>query len=521
MQTNNLEGDYLSKYNYKLKTPEELGHMKLESNGTTIMCHGVFDVVHPGHLRHLAYAKTKADKLIVSVTSDSHIKKGTYRPHVPENLRALNLAALEMVDFVVIDSHETPINNLMIIKPDFFAKGFEYNNSGLTPATAEELELVTNYGGQVIFTPGDFILSSSALISESAPDLKFEKFLSMMQTHDIRFIDLYNALNSLTSIEVHVVGDTIIDTFVNTALLGGQTKTPTISVKYLNEKKYLGGAAVVAKHLQAAGAKVTFTTLLGKDKESEEFHTELQELGILMNVVSEINRPTTEKKVIICDKHRLLKIDTVENTPCLTSTINEISRFIQKTHADIVIFSDFRHGIFHKLSIPILSNSIPSKAMKVADSQVASRWGNISEFVKFDLLTPNEKEARFSLGDQDSTIGLLGNKLFEESKCKNLILKLGARGAIGFMGTKNQKNPQIVPLDSFTQNAVDPVGAGDALIAYASLALKATNSLPIAIILGSLAAACETEIDGNEPISKEIIETKLKKLENSVSYNFE
>ena len=74
-----------------------------------ILCHGVFDIVHPGHIRHLSYAKSKADLLIVSVTSDRHIKKGIYRPHVPENLRALNLAALEMVDYVVIDDYATPI----------------------------------------------------------------------------------------------------------------------------------------------------------------------------------------------------------------------------------------------------------------------------------------------------------------------------------------------------------------------------------------------------------------------------
>ena len=74
-----------------------------------ILCHGNFDVVHPGHIRHLIYAKSKADLLIVSITADKHIQKGTYRPFVPENLRALNLAAFEMVDFVTIDNNKKPI----------------------------------------------------------------------------------------------------------------------------------------------------------------------------------------------------------------------------------------------------------------------------------------------------------------------------------------------------------------------------------------------------------------------------
>ena len=68
----------------------------------TLLCHGVFDIVHPGHIRHLSYAKVKPIFLVVSITTDKHVKKGKYRPHVPENLRALNLAAFDMVDFVYI-----------------------------------------------------------------------------------------------------------------------------------------------------------------------------------------------------------------------------------------------------------------------------------------------------------------------------------------------------------------------------------------------------------------------------------
>ena len=68
-----------------------------------IVCHGVFDVVHPGHVRHLAYAKSKATILVVSVTADKYINKGSYRPHIPEKIRASNLATFEMVDFVIID----------------------------------------------------------------------------------------------------------------------------------------------------------------------------------------------------------------------------------------------------------------------------------------------------------------------------------------------------------------------------------------------------------------------------------
>src|SRR6202795_4597925 len=124
------------------------------------MCHGVFDVVHPGHLRHLLLAKSKADVLIASLTADRHINKGHYRPHVPQELRALNLAALEMVDYVIIDPNPTPIDNIASLQPDYFAKGYEYVSGGLPPKTEEEAEVIQTYGGEIIFTPGDIIYSS-------------------------------------------------------------------------------------------------------------------------------------------------------------------------------------------------------------------------------------------------------------------------------------------------------------------------------------------------------------------------
>lgn len=94
---------------------------------SVIMCHGTFDLVHPGHIRHLMYAKSKADRLIASLTSDSHINKANFRPFVPQDLRAMNLAALECVDYVIVDDNATPLENLRFIQPDYFAKGYEYS----------------------------------------------------------------------------------------------------------------------------------------------------------------------------------------------------------------------------------------------------------------------------------------------------------------------------------------------------------------------------------------------------------
>ena len=90
---------------HKIKTAEEIATAigAPPRAKKVIMCHGTFDVVHPGHIRHLLYAKSKGDILVASLTGDEHITKANFRPYVPQELRAFNLAALEAVDYVVID----------------------------------------------------------------------------------------------------------------------------------------------------------------------------------------------------------------------------------------------------------------------------------------------------------------------------------------------------------------------------------------------------------------------------------
>ena len=110
--------DFFEKYKYKIKSKSELKKIlqKSRSSKKSIMCHGVFDIVHPGHVRHLIHAKNRADILIVSLTSDKFISKGKFRPHVPEKIRSLNMSAFEMVDYVIIDDEKTPINLIKFLK---------------------------------------------------------------------------------------------------------------------------------------------------------------------------------------------------------------------------------------------------------------------------------------------------------------------------------------------------------------------------------------------------------------------
>lgn len=508
--------------NHKIRTAEQIAQAvgSRPRDKKVIMCHGTFDIVHPGHVRHLLYAKSKGDILVASLTADAHILKANFRPYVPQELRALNLAALEVVDYVVVDDQPTPIRNIGMIQPDFFAKGYEYGKDGLHPRTAEEKTAVESYGGELIFTPGDIVYSSSHIIETAPPSIAIEKLMLLLDAERIDFDGLRRALDQVSGLRVHVIGDTIVDSYTHCAMIGGGTKTPTISVRFEERTNFVGGAGIVAKHMKAAGAKVTFSTVLGEDEMGELAQKDLIAAGIDSEPVIDPTRPTTNKDVITAAGYHLLKVDKVDNRSISERIAGTLIDRIKSIPADIVVFSDFRHGIFNRDTIPQLSAAIPDGVFRVADSQVASRWGNILEFQGFDLITPNEREARFALGDQDSVVRPLGNELYRRARCKTLMFKLGERGLMTFRATP--KLPEDVraffSLDSFAHSVVDALGTGDALLAYAAPAMFLTGNAVIASVLGSLSAAVECEQEGNIPVTPDEVRAKIDQLERLAHY---
>ena len=227
--------NFLEKYKYKIKSLDEILFLRKLNKKRFVMCHGNFDIVHLGHIRHLTYAKKFGDILLVTITADSKIIKGANRPHVPHDLRALNLAALEIVDFVTIDHNSTPILNLKKIKPEFYVKGLEYAKSSFSSKTLEEKKTVTQYGGKMYFSPGDLVLSSTNLINKNKPNIDLEKIAFAINAYSIDLNELKKKLTNNKKIKIHVIGDIIIDKYINTKLIGYNAKTPTPSALYINE----------------------------------------------------------------------------------------------------------------------------------------------------------------------------------------------------------------------------------------------------------------------------------------------
>jgi bifunctional ADP-heptose synthase (sugar kinase/adenylyltransferase) len=288
-------------------------------------------------------------------------------------------------------------------------------------------------------------------------------------------------------------------------------------VRFDEQVDFAGGAAVVSRHLRAAGAQVKFSTVLGDDPLKEFVLREMEKHGVECLPVVDPTRPTVNKAAYIANGYRLLKVDHVDNRPISERIADQFKAALSSTAVDAYVFSDFRHGIFSKATIPDLTRALRPGPLRVADSQVASRWGNILDFHDFDLITPNEKEARFALGDQDSVVRPMALELYKRAGCKALFLKMGERGMMTYRAPSHDAR-SFFQIDAFAGRVVDPMGAGDALLAYGTVSLCATGDYVIASILASMAAAVACEHDGNTPVTPEQVLDKIAAVENRLQY---
>ena len=482
-----------------------------KKNKKIVLCHGTFDIVHPGHIRHLIYAKKLGDILIASTTGDKYVEKKTYGTFVPEKLRVKNLASLEFVDYTFIDKNKTPLKSINKIKPNYFVKGYEYKKLN-NPNTVQEKKIVEKNKGKIIFTPGDVVFSSTEIQKKDRPDIRYDRLMSLLENEKIEIKNLEKLIQDKKKINIHVVGDLIIDKYNYCEITGQSLKTPTFSIKPYNSKTYIGGAGIIAMHLKNLGANVTFTSVTGNDDVKKFAEKKFIKMGIKTNFIINKKRKTSLKERFWSNNYKLIQVNYVDNNIIDNEEFEKIRRFILSVKSDLIVFSDFRHGIFNSEN----SKKFISAAKKnknrtiVADTQVSSRWGNILDFKGIDIIFPNEAEARFALGDQDSGVRFIGTNLLNKSKSKHVVLKLGDKGSMVF--TKSGLKPKdFFPIDNYVEYLKDGIGAGDAYLSTTSFFYFKTKNIKISTILGSFSAAIACEQSGNVPISKNQIIQKLKK----------
>ncbi len=493
-----------------------LGDRYRREGRSVVHCHGCFDIVHPGHVRYLQFAHQQGEVLIVSLTGDDAIEKsdGT-RPYVPQELRAENLAALAFVDHVVIAPGPTAEPIIQTLQPDIYIKGKEYEHSS-HPGFLSEKQLIESQGGRVIFSSGDVVFSSSVILNKLGELLEGDGLGNGTRLAACcrRWgVDLAGARErvgrAMAGRRVAVIGDAMLDHYVFCDATDVAGEAPILSVRPLQETTYLGGAAIIAAHLKALGAEPHLLTTIADDPPTAELLRRLEEMGIEHTSVAARHALPVKQRYLV-DMQKLLKVDRADSQPLDSAAERRMLGALaeMRTHLDAAIFADFGYGT---VTPPMLEQAIdllrPHVGTIAGDVSGARR--SLLSMRRVDLLTPTERELRGVMGDFEGSLPGVAMNVMKRLGAGRLAVTMGRKGCVLFHPRAEQTDRahwfdqrlRSEYLPALAEHAVDPVGAGDAFTAAATLALAGGAELPAAGYLGSAAAALAVSRIGNQPVN--------------------
>jgi rfaE bifunctional protein kinase chain/domain len=462
-----------------------------------VLITGNFNVLHTGHLRMFAFAKKFGKKLLVGVNSDKIAGKSAI---LNEKSRLEMVKNSNLVTKAII--LREPISKFIgKVKPSYVVKGKEHENK-----FNKEKEILKKYGGKLIFSSGESILSSKDLIKKEFDRIKIHQIElpeSYMDRHKLSRERLVEIVKKFKDIKVLVIGDLILDEYVTCQPLGMSQEDSSIVVNSIDNEFFLGGAGIVSAHAAGLGANSSLISVVGKDKYLGIIKKKLKLGKVTNNLVSEQNRQSICKKRFRSENQVLFRLSELTRSSISLSTqqkiLNECKKNIKKT--DLVIFSDFNYGTLNQnLVNKIISICKKNKVMMAADSQSSSQLGDIARFKGMDLITPTEYEARISTKNYDDGLVTMIDKLRDLSKARNIILKLGPDGSL--IHTKMIKKNDFITdrIRSLNSSPKDVVGAGDAMLTASTLALKSGANIWEASLIGSISAAIQVGIKGNTPL---------------------
>lgn len=491
-----------------------------------VHCHGCFDIVHPGHIHHLQFARSVGDLLIVSVSADTHVNKGVNRPLIPDDLRAASVAALECVDAVYVNPGPTAAELLERLRPDVYVKGREYERSR-DPRFHAERETVVRHGGRVVFSGTDVVYSSTALIgtlggggaagsASEADPFRQEKLARYRERHGLSGLHLQNLVRQFRDKRVLVVGDFVLDRYhaCDAAAVAGEG--PMLSLRSLRETDYDGGAGVVAMHLAGLGARPVLFSSLADDELSRRAEMRLEAAGVDVRCGRDRRELVIENRFLV-DHNKLFKVDQGAATPPDSRQderlAEQILAAVNEGAGDVtaVIFADLGYGA---ITAGLLDRILPELRTRVPvlTADVRGRPGNLLRFKGVDLLCPSEREARAAQHNPDGGLGAVAWHLLNVTGARHAIVTLGKQGLVTFdpgdaPAAGERLQSEYIP--ALASHTIDPLGCGDALLAIASLALAAGGSLQAAAFLGAIAAAVQVQQIGNQPIDAEQVLSRL------------
>lgn len=471
-----------------------------------VFIHGVFNILHPGHLRLLKFAKDNGDFLVVAIENRN---SNSSLLHAQVRLEAIQHSMFVDYAFILNDSATAFIQKL---KPAIVVKGSEYADK-YNP----EFDFIKSYGGKLIFSSGDVRFSTLSLLQSEFNTLdlssikKPDAYLTRHQINPKHILEIVTQFNEL---DILVIGDTILDEYITCEPLGMSQEDPTIVVSPISSDIFLGGAGIVAAHAAGLGAKVDFFTILGDDYNAKLIQDKLLKYKVNARVYQDSSRPTTLKQRFRANKKTLLRVNHLKQHHIDVETQDKILEDIKKViHCkNIIVFSDFSYGCLpQRLIDNIIQLGLEHNIMMVADSQSSSQTGDISKFHHMTLVTPTEREARLAVNDFEAGLIILAEKLRQKSNIKNIFITLGSEGVLihadnNFTNADKWLTEQI---EALNLNPKDVAGAGDSLLISAAMAIALGATVLEGAYIGSVAAACQVGRLGNIPLQLEEIRQEL------------
>jgi rfaE bifunctional protein nucleotidyltransferase chain/domain len=476
-----------------------------------VLCHGVFDLVHYGHLKYFESAKKFGKHLVVSLTTDKFIKKGPNRPIFNQNIRLNFLRRIDLIDYVLLSDEDSAVEIIKLLKPRFYVKGPDYKNNkdDKTKKIIKEKNAIEKVKGKIIYTK-DPQFSSSSIINNYGLALNNEqiKFLKKIQKK-FSFEKILKEINKLKKIKVSLFGELIFDEYFFGDVIGKSGKEPHLVFSEKFSEVYIGGIGAVGRHIASFVDKILLYSNFSDKIELNHLIKKKMEKNIrCIFIKPEKNYKSILKKRYIDIKSNYKIFGSYilpkNNKILWKSNYQNLTKKINKK-GDLAIIADYGHGFIDKKIFQLIKKNYKYISLNAQINSSNVNTHSLKNYNNFDLLVINETEIRSDYQDNISEIIDLGKKVLNEKKIKNLVITRGLNGAIMLDKHKIYKCP------AFAYKSIDKVGAGDAMLSIISLCLKENIDKELSLFLGSLAGAFSVENIGNsKPLSKSDLERNLE-----------
>tara|TARA_Y100000588_G_scaffold372517_1_gene445183 strand:- start:232 stop:1755 length:1524 start_codon:yes stop_codon:yes gene_type:complete len=492
--------------NDKVKPIEELTELldRIRTDKKIVLCHGVFDLLHVGHIRHFEHAKKLGDILVVTLTADRYVNKGPHRPAFPEDLRAESLAALDCVDYVAINRWPLATEPIERLRPHVYVKGSDYKDKDddRTGGITLEENAVRSIGGELAFTD-DITFSASNLINRHLPVFSSEVsdyIAEFSSRHSIDEVTGY--LENAKSVSVLVIGEAIIDEYRYCEAIGKSSKEPMLAMRHLSTEKFAGGILAVGNHVASFADSVGLVTFLGTEETQESFVREHLNNEISQTFLYRKDAPTIVKQRFVenyfftkmLDIYQMSAgtLDADDNARLCATLEESVPRF------DAVVVVDFGHGMMSHEAIDIICDKARFLAVNAQSNAGNLGYHTISRYPRADYICMAENEMRLEARDRHSELYGMTEKVARQLNARRASVTRGKHGSLCY-----SEEEGFVEIPAFAGRVVDRMGAGDAYLSVTSLCLAQDAPIEVAGFIGNAVGAQAVATVGNrEPVQR-------------------